>query len=86
MQPLVEGGKARAIEAVDAALCLDAYAHQLGCTQDQMLRDRGRGEIERRDDLAGRAFAGCQKLDDASARGIGECAKGIHGSSISNST
>lgn len=76
-EPLIQFGKAGRVDAVDAALRVDAHRHQLGLAQHfQMLRDGRRAEVEMLGDLPSGEFPSAEDLDDLAAGGVGKCGEG----------
>lgn len=82
-EPLIELGEARRIDAVDAALRVDANRDQLRLAQhSQMLRDGGRAEIEVLHNLPGGELSLRQNLHDLAASRVGKGSEGEHEAAI----
>jgi hypothetical protein len=76
---LIEIGEPGRVDAIDAALRVDAHGNQFGVAQYfQVLRNGRWGEGEVLNDLAGGELALSQKLDDLAAGGVGKGGEGEH--------
>ena len=83
LEPGIELVEARGIQRLDTRLALGARDDEARFAQDiEMLRNRRRAQVEFRHQLACRAIAAGEQLDDAAPRGIGESGETFHGVEI----